>query len=308
MSTRAVEQTGSRTEQTAGQNKGPMSSSSSSDEYYCTYEEYLNDLHEDKMYDLEAEQELERLEYERALVDEQEWHDWIEEKQAIEDMELAYRVNPYRMGRIEDLIHEYGDDSEDGDSEVDDSEDGDSEDGDSDDGYSEDGDYCNCITCCYNDVTDEDIEYVTEFIINNYVDIAEREYHMNSSINHHELFDEDEDIPYYHFLVRTLVYGSSLVTQRIKEQIKRFIAENWHSHDYIDFDYLCTKICEDFILRSVNCVRDAIHTSQNFGDVIDQFEEETHWGHMMREVVCHPLAVKSLCREWAEEEDHLLVG
>ncbi len=292
MSTRAVEQTGSRTEQTAGQNKGPMSSSSSSDEYYCTYEEYLNDLHEDKMYDLEAEQELERLEYERALVDEQEWHDWIEEKQAIEDMELAYRVNPYRMGRIEDLIHEYGDDSEDGDSEVDDSED----------------DYCNCITCCYNDITDEDIEYVTEFIIDNYVDIAEREYHMNSSINHHELFDEDEDIPYYHFLVRTLVYGSSLVTQRIKEQIKRFIAENWHSHDYIDFDYLCTKICEDFILRSVNCVRDAIHTSQNFGDVIDQFGEETHWGHMMREVVCHPLAVKSLCREWAEEEDHLLVG
>ena len=66
------------------------------------------------------------------------------------------------MGRIEDLIHEYGDDSgEDGDSEVDDSEDGDSEDGDSDDSYSEDGDYCNCITCCYNDVTDEDIEYVT---------------------------------------------------------------------------------------------------------------------------------------------------
>ena len=71
-------------EQTAGQNKGIMSSSSSSDEYYCTYEEYLNDLHEDKMYDLEAEQELEKLEYERALVDEQEWHDWIEEKQAIE--------------------------------------------------------------------------------------------------------------------------------------------------------------------------------------------------------------------------------
>lgn len=273
-----------------------MSSSSSSDEYYCTYEEYLNDLHEDKMYDLEAEQELERLEYERALVDEQEWHDWIEEKQAIEDMELAYRVNPYRMGRIEDLIDEYDVDSDDN---------GDSDD-DSDSG---DGDeYCNCITCCYNDITDEDIEYVTEFIIDNYVDIAEREYHMNSSINHHELFDEDEDIPYYHFLVRTLVYGSSLVTQRIKEQIKRFIAENWHSHDYIDFDYLCTKICEDFILRSVNCVRDAIYTSQNFGDVIDQFEEETHWGHMMREVVCHPLAVRSQCREWAEEEDHLLVG
>lgn len=268
---------------------GKHDSSSSEDEYYCTHEEYLHDLHSYEMYELE--QERDRLDYERALADEQEWYDGLRELTDIENMELAETVNPYRMGRMEDLIDEY-----DGDS-------------DSDSGSDDDGDYCNCITCCYNDITDDDMEYVIEFISNNFGDVTEREYNLYSSISHHEVFDDDGNIPYHHFLVRVLVYGSSsLVANRIMEYIKQFIAETWHRDKYLCFDDVCNMLCKDLIHRTISCVRKAVCTSQNFDGVIDQFEEETHWSHLMREVVCHPLAVRTLCREWAEEEDHLLVG